>query len=29
MGRCTTGELQCIFRLDPVALAIDTQAIAK
>jgi predicted ArsR family transcriptional regulator len=29
MGSCATGELQCIFRLDPEALSIDTRAIAK
>jgi predicted ArsR family transcriptional regulator len=29
MGKCATGEFSCVFRLDPEALTIDTQAIAK
>jgi len=29
MGRCATGGMQCIFRLDPEALTLDTRAIGK
>ena len=29
MGKCATGEMQCIFRLDPEALTIDTPSYRK
>jgi len=28
-GKCATGEMQCVFRLDPEAMTIDTPAVAK